>query len=118
MRRIRISYSKTTPESVEQGDLSDAGWENEDGIECDIDQEYIDEYGSEHAAIVNRAVNLIYIYGQSVEPSSSQFHSGIWYTETEGTTNYRTGESTQYSFHLSGFTEQEESDIFGILTKR
>ena len=116
MRLIKITYVKITPESADMGDFSETGIDRE--IECDVDEYYIEEYGSVHSAVVNRAVNLIGIYSQSVEPSSSEYHRGIWYTETEGSVNYRTGEITQYSFHLDGFTEPESRDIFEELTKK
>jgi|CXWL01.1.fsa_nt_gi hypothetical protein len=48
----------------------------------------------------------------AVEASSSQFHPGIWYSTSWETVNYKTGEDKQNSFHLYGFTPEEEKAIY------
>jgi hypothetical protein len=101
--RIVVTYDVVTPESAEQGDIADAGFENEEGIdmtpECD-----------EETAIDN-AVNYLRQYGP-VEPSSSQFHPEVWYTQTDADIDYRTGAETRKSFHLKDFNEEDQREIY------
>jgi hypothetical protein len=107
IRRIHITYDVTTEESVEQGDVAERGWINEDGLEIVPDDFDIDEHGSETAAIVALAVKTICDRG-SVEASSSEFHRRIWYTEIDNII----GEQ-RWSYHLNDcFTEEEEQAIF------
>lgn len=43
--------------------------------------------------------------------SASFFHPGVWY-ETEPSTDYHTGEISRNSFHLAGFTDEEERQVY------
>lgn len=56
--------------------------------------------------------------GGGHEPSSTSFHPGIWYSTGYETTDYSTGEEEERTFHLSGFTEDEEREIFGEIMRR
>ena len=46
------------------------------------------------------------------EPSSSHFHPGVWYTAYEYNQDYSTGAVENRSFHLKGYTEDEERRVF------
>jgi hypothetical protein len=49
------------------------------------------------------------------EPSSGPgFQRGIWYSYADGAycSDYRTGEMTQLSGHLEGFTEDEQRKVY------
>lgn len=108
--RIRTSFSQTTPESSEQGDLSATGWIDQEGEEMvpdDIDYE-------EGLGIVDLAVKFLHNKG-AIEPSSSRFHLGVWYSTDWSTVDYRTGTDEQHSFHLVDFTPGEEKEIWDKL---
>lgn len=77
--RIKVTYEVITPESAEDGDVAERGWD--------------DEEGTPHT--LREAVKLM----RGCEPSSSEFHVGVWYT-AEGDTDYRTGAERRQSFHL------------------
>ncbi len=114
MRRIKISYETVTPESAAEGDIADNGWENEEGVCCDPDDCDIEEYESEFSAVVALAVNAI---GGGVEASDYPgCHPGYtWYTEIDGDIDYADGSEKRLSYHLDGFTADEELAIYEAL---
>ena len=111
--RICISFSQTTPESSEQGDYSDSGWINEEGVEMTPD-EFDQEEG---LTAVDLAVKFLQNEG-AMETSSSQFHPGVWYSTTWNTVNYRTGTDEERSFHLKDFSPAEEQEIWDKIHER
>lgn len=115
MRRIKISYDVVTPESSEIGDVADYGWENEEGICADPDELDVEEHGSVLAAVVDCAVKAI---GNGVEASDYPIcHPGYtWYTEVDAEMDYSDGSEKRLSFHLDGFSEDEELAIYAALT--
>ncbi len=117
MRRIRISYQVVTEDSAENGDYADSGWENEEGVCIEPDDYDVDEHGSESAAAVALAVKTI---GNGCEasdyPRCCPGHT--WYTECDGDTDYSDGSVTTQSFHLDGFSAQEEWAIYSKITGR
>lgn len=105
--RICITYSRTTPESVEQGDFSESGWENEEGVSM-----YPDEFDKEEGlTAVDLAVKFLRNEG-AYDSSSSHFHPGVWYSTEWSTIDYRTGEQEERNFHLVGFTEEQEKEVW------
>jgi len=108
---ITTSYQKTTPESTEDGDYSDQGWEDEEG-----ESMLPDEYDDEDETAVNKAVKFLQNKRYATEPSASYFHVGISYSTPDPDTDYNTGEETYYSCFLKGFTPEEELDIYNIIT--
>ncbi len=100
-RRIVVTYSKTTPESVEDGDFSDTGWIDEEGTRFNSPAEAIRFLKSEGAT----------------NPSSTHFHKGIWYSTDWSVNSYQTGEEEQRSYHLKGFNEREAKMIFDAIEK-
>src|SRR5580704_4640067 len=103
---IRTTFSRMTPESVEQGDFSETGWIDEDGVS-------MVPYDEDMSA-VDMAVKFLRYEGV-VEASSMQFHKGIWYSTEWSVIDYGTGEEEERSFHLEGFTEEQEREIFNEL---
>jgi hypothetical protein len=99
-KRIRVAYEVVTPESAGAGDAEDRGWVDEEGIEVDD---------------LVEAARLIQHDVGTPEPSSSQFHKGVWYTGLYNE-DYRSGADTFRSYHPYGFTEAEERELYGILT--
>lgn len=95
---IRTTYEIITPESAEEGDAAERGWSDEEGTECTVEE----------------AIHFFAL--KSVEPSSSEFHTGIWFMDAEGDTNFQTGAETRESYHLDGFTVEEEREIYDAIT--
>ena len=104
-RRIRITYTITEEESAAEGDYEETGWENEAGVLVEPDEYDIEE----GRTAVDNAVRFLKNSNVS-EPSSSQFHPGVWYTAYDEPMEI--GGLRDRSFHLSGFTEEEELEIF------
>lgn len=115
-RLIRISYEVITPESAELGEVAERGWIDEDGVNVDPDVDpRIEDASYWRWAVLNAAVGVIGYYRQ---PSCYPFAPGFtWYSETTGDENYATGAVTYRSWHLSGFTPEEEQDIYNEVTK-
>ena len=106
-KKIVTTYQTTTPESLENGDYAESGFLDEDGVSMIPDQ-------FDDITIIEKSVEFLkdnYAY----ETSSSGFHIGIWYSAT-GEEDYSTGEITYYSYHLEGFTEDEEYEIWKLMT--
>ena len=105
MGQIKITYEIVTPESAAEGDVAERGWA--DG--------YCREYsGSEHTAD-----EVIALLG-NVEPSSSAFHTGVWYTDADGDTDYLTGAERRQSYHLvrGTWSAKDEQRIYDAVTGR
>ena len=113
-KRIRITYSRTTPESAEQGDFSETGWINQEGEDMTPDLYDIEE----GKTAVDKAVEFLKNEGV-IEPSSSDFHPGNWYSTEWQNVDMRTGEDEERSYHLVGFTPEEEKEIYDrVIRKR
>lgn len=105
--RIRVSFNRTTPESVEQGDFSESGWIDEEGVSM-----MPDDYDREDGiTAVDKAVNFLKNEGVH-EMSSSHFHPGVWYSTEWQTIDYSTGAEEERNYHLSGFTPDQEREIW------
>jgi hypothetical protein len=110
---IKTTFQTVTPESAADGDFADQGWEDEEG-----ESMMLDEYDIEDGVtVVDKAVEFMKNKGAS-EPSSSRFNTGVWYSTVDPDRNYQTGEEKYFSFHLKGFTPEEEEKIFNKMTKK
>lgn len=110
--RILISFATVSPESAEDGDFSETGWIDEDGVSC-VPDEYDRADGK---TTTDLAIKLLRDDG-ATEPSSTHFHKGVWYSD-HGDEDYSTGENTTKSYHLHGFSVPQERKIFAAMTKR
>lgn len=110
---ITTSYYTITPESAENGDFEDHGWCDEEGKSMLPDEFEIEE----GITAVDKAVDFLENVRYTTEPSSSEFHDGIYYSTVDPEQNYTTGEDTYYTCHLNGFTTEEEFDIYKKITK-
>jgi antirestriction protein/predicted RNA binding protein with dsRBD fold (UPF0201 family) len=106
---VKIAYEIITPESAEQGDVAEHGWHDE--CECTPDEVDVED----GLTCVDLAVKCIKDQG-SVEASSSVFHQGIWYTTIDPERDYQDGSETYYSFHLHGFTPEQEKEVHEKVT--
>lgn len=109
---ITTTYQTVTPESAEDGDYADQGWEDEDG-ESMLPDEYDIEEG---ITAVDKAVEYLKNKRYTNEPSSSDFHKGVSYSTTSPDIDYSKNEETYYTCHLNGFTPDEEFEIWKKMT--
>jgi len=108
--RICTSFSQTTPESSAQGDSSDHGWIDEEGVEMTPDE--ID--AEEGLTTVDLAVKFLYDKG-AIHASASHFHPSVWYSTEYCVIDYATGTDEERCFHLKDFSEAEEQAIWDKL---
>ena len=104
---VSFTYSKTTHESAEHGDHSDtgfylpSGWEystRDDETLADIKKNPGDyEVTDDLESILDTCRNL-----GIFECSSSEVHSGCWFSSHPETTDYATGENRTLSVHIQG----------------
>lgn len=115
--KVSITYSTTTPESVEYGDFADHGFYGRGGWKFSIADESFEErckaVGRERALrdmtpnaecfdSVEDAVDYIQSDGP-FEASSSVIDEHTWLTQTEGIHDrdyFEKGEETQLSYHI------------------
>lgn len=138
--RILATYDKITPESAEEGDYSESGWLLPYGIELPMPDgicgeeaavwiadnvepvwswdptDYVDddEETAEDQAAVSAARFLLdegatesNPYGYGVDGSTVDS-----YRQTDGGTDYSTGEVTINTYHLEGFTPDQLRAIY------
>lgn len=100
--RIAISYETVTP-GAEDDDQSEVetGWIDEEGVVADD---------------LEDAVRLLRHEG-SLEPSSTVFHEGLWYTQSDAVEDYRTGARSRRAFHLRGFSAQQQRLVYDDLKR-
>lgn len=89
---VRTTYEIITPESAEEGDAEERGWIDEEGQECTPEE----------------AFKMV----EGCEPSASDYTGGVWYTDNEYHTDFKTGAEESRSYHLKGFTPRQERLIF------
>ena len=68
---------------------------------------------------VDKAVEFLEKNGAN-EPSSSPTVTigNTWYSTSSPDIDYTTGAETYYSYHLKGFTPEEEQEIYKRITRR
>lgn len=109
-RKIVSYYETWSPEDVEIGDTDKRG-ELDEWV-CELDEVDLED-GLTHS---DKAAKYLLDKG-ALEPSSSFFHQGIWYS-TYDDEDFRTGDRTVKSYHLKGFTEDEEREIWAAITQK
>ena len=101
-RYIGVTYEVITPESAENGDFEETGWEDEH-VSMEPDEWDVEE----GITAVDKAVEYI----QDRGPVQN---SGNWYStvDASGTRDYyEKGKEVYYSFHLNNFSAEEEAEI-------
>jgi hypothetical protein len=109
-RIIRTTYTVVTPESAEVGDYAETGWIDEEGTAMEPD-EYDREEGR---TAVDLAVAFLEYAGASEPSSCPTWMPGTWYTSPtiQDRAHFEEGREEQHSFHLEGFSEAEEREIY------
>jgi hypothetical protein len=105
---IKGYFETVTPESAEDGDFADSG---------EYEHASPDQDDLEDQAVTDWAVDYLIREGV-IHASSSSFHVGIGYLTGSSVQNYRTGEEISYSFHLDGFSEVEQREVYDSLKAR
>jgi hypothetical protein len=115
---IRTSFTTITwGDSGDSDDYEEEhGWIDEEGVEFEPDENDIEDGMTESESIVAQAIKFLEDEG-AAHASSSHFHPGVWYT-TESEQDFRTGENEERSFHLDGFSNEEQAEIFKAITRR
>lgn len=99
--KLSKTYETWSIDTIEIGTTNNRGYE------------YKDKPFDSIADIVNEIMSE-----GSVEPSSSIYHRNIWYSSIDADVDYKTGDSTGYSFHPSDMTEDQERYLYNILTAK
>lgn len=123
MVRFAVTYDKVTPESAEDGDVSERGWYmaggwyypvpdglvgpeygawvEEQGFYQPVDPDELDE-GED--PIVRACADIVLEYG-GVET----YDGTSWYCASEQ--DYRTGEDTTKCIHFEGLSDEQAADL-------
>lgn len=106
--RIKVTFRTISQPDNMEGDVEEdySGWEDEEGYSCLPEEDEI----ADGITVVDKAAKFLCDEGVS-ETSSYPFGVGDWYS-TEFSIDYATGEETAYSYHLEGFTDDEEEKIY------
>lgn len=94
---VKTSFATYTPESIENSDADERGWENEEG------ETFTDDPDEDDGPAI-RAAGYIHREG-GCTPSQSPVNpesTHLWWSTELFTTDYSTGEQKELAFHLSG----------------
>lgn len=108
-RRIKISFARYTPESIENGEAEETGWEDEEGVE--FDEDFYESYADGIRAVVR------FLQNKGVSDNGGA-DSGTYSSPEMYVLDYGTGEMEEISCHLDNFTEKEMHDIHEIMRGR
>ena len=123
------TYEIISYEDAEVGEAGERGYADESGNHFETYPEdiagddlpritfEIDEYDIEDGITIADKVGKFLEREGVTESSSSPWSPGSWFS-TEGIEDYRTGDRTIYSYHLYGFTPEEEEQIARIALGR
>lgn len=112
---ITTSYHVVTDESAEHGDFEETGWVNQEGESMMPDEFDIEE----GITAVEKAIEFLKDMG-GLEASCYPFEKGCWYTTTDPLETkefFEEGKRKFHSFHLNGFSEKEQREIYNEVTK-
>jgi thioredoxin reductase (NADPH) len=112
-RKIVTTFSRTTPAGEDEYPDEEHGWIDEEGTDMEPDE----HDKSDGLTAVSKAVRFLKNEG-AIEASSSHFNPGVWYSTEYQTIDYGTGTDEQRSFHLKGFTIEEEKEIWNDMSNR
>jgi hypothetical protein len=108
---IDVYYEEWSDSDLECGDTDNKG-------EYDSHEYYLDEYDIDDCkTIVDLMIEAFDKWG-SVEPSSSAWYDGVWYTTIDPEIDYRTGTHTFYSYHPKGLSSEESKELFNMMSKK
>jgi len=100
-RTIFVAYEIVTPESAEYNDAAERGEEDEEEIVPSYDETF-----------VSAAVKYLKDSGAHSADGTDWFETGFEVTD------YKTGEEENHTFHLRGFTDEEEALIHAEMKRK
>lgn len=110
LHRIVTSFSTVRFADDGSGNYDEEhGWVDEFGEDMEPDEIDVED----SADAVSKAVFFLSRKG-ALEPSSSDFHTGVWYSSGYDE-NYSNGEQTEEHYHLKGFTDEEQARVYAAL---
>lgn len=122
-RKILISYEIYTPESIENGDAAERGWENEDGVSMEPDEydieEGVEKYGAA-AELSNESLGAVYNAVKFLRDEGASDDGGgqheTYYGETIQNRDYfEQGIDERHTYHLANFDEGELKAIHAAM---
>ena len=105
---IKISYTLYTPEAIEAGDAAEHGWVDEEGVDMEPDESDLEL----DLTAADKATDFLIDEG-ATEPSSTQWHTGVWYSWPD--LRIDGDDSEMRSYHLYGFTPAQEKEIYRLI---
>lgn len=105
-KKVVVYYQVITPESAEHGDFAETGLE----VEISVEPDRFEKADGESA--VDLALKALTERVYATEPSSSHFHSGLWYSTVDPERDFQSGAETYFTAHLEGFSESEEAEVY------
>jgi hypothetical protein len=121
-KKIMVTYSIVTPESAAEGDSADNGFIDVPTgkyLSMSTQRAKAMKARGQSVRTVEEAAEFISTYGPAsrpdVEPSSSSYHRGIWYTANYDSDSREWSE--ERSFHPEGFSLSEERQLFDLLVQ-
>lgn len=139
LHRICITYEVIDEESAAEGDSKEHGWEDEAGVNMELDkfdtQELIEDSNDQlnqlseperiqqfnklkSNLIIKQTVEFLNDKGAN-QFSNSTFDPRGWYTHygesTDSRESLETGEITNYGYHLKGYSDEELKMVYGLM---
>lgn len=120
-RAVVFTYEIVTPESAEEGDAEERGFLSTSGQQLPLDYADLQQSRPADEDIQNpvsgaeEAAKMILDELGFIEPSSSSWHKGVWYSQADGDPDYATGAETRKAAHLYGFSEREEYWVWQLI---
>jgi hypothetical protein len=118
-KKIMVTYSIVTPESAAEGDSDDNGFIDVPTgkyLSMNTQRDKAMKARGQSVRTVEEAARLIRDYGDP-EPSSSEYHHGIWYSVVYAMSPSDDKWSEERSFHPEGFSLSEERRLFDLLMR-
>ena len=127
MPKILETYEIWTPEDAEIGATDGQGWIDEEGYEIEPDKYDFEEFLEENELpedtpdeeIRDSVIAMLaadYLEDHYVDTGGASFSPGLSYTNYNYDEDYETGGKEQRSYHLEGFTPEQEKFIFEALS--
>ena len=117
-KKIMVTYSIVTPESAAEGDSADNGFIDVPTgkyLSMNTQRARAMKARGQSVRTVEEAAEFISTYGHGrLEPSSSSYHRGIWYSVKYDSD---TEMSEERSLHPEGFSLSEERQLFDLLVQ-
>lgn len=134
--RVLTTYEVIDEESAAEGDSKEHGWEDETGVNMELDEHDISDILRDNSdqlkvtpepqrssllaslkakELIQKTIKFLNEHGP-LEFSGSQFYPHGWWTHY-GEMDPATGETTNYGYHLKGYSEDELKAVYDGVKK-